>query len=818
MLHGSVHTFAAPPLQIRPSYAAAVQVHVPTPDPTLPPRTSNRHPNNTVGSTTSPSSSQAISPVSQSKHRANWKAHNTGDSLIQFCTDVSIKTAAPLSSGRFSEHHNSPLDSSAKGKSSASGANPEIEPLVRGIPKDLTAFPSNTRKDNLLEFFDQNVAPLFANSSAASGAYPAAGESCDHLDTVPFYQFARWPHTGNLDVSVSVLNAPELQDRLARPACNTLAPSSSTDHNLPCSSSPAQSGNLSFGMFVNGINPYGNKQGGKHLSIFFIFLVCLTLPITHRFLSQNLYLVGIAPGPKEPSLTQTNWLLELLVEDLKELWSPGLAVPSTHCHPSGRHIHGTLMPFFADLPACRRTLGLAGHLSHAHMCSKCHLPKDEIHTFDLDLLPRRSNQNHQMLAISARDANSYSACQKVFNTHGVLFSKLLELDYWSLINDHVIDPMHNLLLGVLAWHCRRFWKMTDRDKTEAAPPPRKVINLILDRVNTPQRRPPTPQTHESPSQENKGSAHTNADMNILNISFQSTNPGDHDYIPTDDVVDPPMAGAIFDSDFLAYINQRLAQIHIPTSISRMIPILGQASYGSLKADEWRNLFTIQLPLCLVPLWCSKDTFSRALLKKFCHLVSMVNLALKCTMTPNRIAQYRQHNCQNSPDVPLAPNHHMSLHIPECLERFGPVRAWWTVPFQRFMGQVIQSCNNGWIGELETTFLQTFMRATNLRALLEAGNLPPLLSLVVINVIGTDPLVSSTVSTNLTRLSYQSSLSDHVFQLLICQINSLGPPNYISSDRYQQLSLAEQNLYHPIHAPKAPLQCWDYILHLASQPF
>jgi hypothetical protein len=178
-----------------------------------------------------------------------------------------------------------------------------------------------------------------------------------------------------------------------------------------------------------------------------------------------------------------------------------------------------------------------------------------------------------------------------------------------------------------------------------------------------------------------------------------------------------MAGAIFDSDFLAYINQRLAQIHIPTSISRMIPILGQASYGSLKADEWRNLFTIQLPLCLVPLWCSKDTFSRALLKKFCHLVSMVNLALKRTMTPNRIAQYRQHNrsylktaIQLFPDVPLAPNHHMSLHIPECLERFGPVRAWWTVPFQRFMGQVIQSCNNGWIGEfLSCEFLVNFCR-------------------------------------------------------------------------------------------------------------
>ncbi|KNZ50350.1 hypothetical protein VP01_4476g3 [Puccinia sorghi] len=98
----------------------------------------------------------------------------------------------------------------------------------------------------------------------------------------------------------------------------------------------ARSGNLVFGMFVDGINPYGNKAAGKHATIFFMVLVCLTLPISHRFLPANVFLVGIAPGPKEPSLTQTNWLLAPLVDDLKMLWRPGLSLSSTHRHREGR--------------------------------------------------------------------------------------------------------------------------------------------------------------------------------------------------------------------------------------------------------------------------------------------------------------------------------------------------------------------------------------------------------------------------------------------------------------------------------------------------
>ncbi|KAA1098509.1 hypothetical protein PGT21_050191 [Puccinia graminis f. sp. tritici] len=569
-----------------------------------------------------------------------------------------------------------------------------------------------------------------------------------------------------------------------------------------------QSGNLTFGMFIDGINPYGNKAAGKHASISFIVLVCLTLPISHRFLPQNIYLVGIAPGPKEPSLTQTNWILGPLVEDLKTLWSPGFQLPSTYRHREGRRIRCALMPFFADLPACRRTLGLASFACHKHMCSKCHVTKAQINTFDLNTIPKRSHQTHRELSASVRDASSYSDRQRIFKSHGIRYSTLCELDYWSIIDDHVIDPMHNLLLGTLAWHCKRFWKMTDQDDVEEAPASREVVNLITDTLLPPENQLQA-ETQESPENHL-----TDRNPAFLDISFQSTDPGDPNYSPTNEEFDIPMTRAIFDSDLLGYVNQRLTRIHIPSSISRAIPILGQASYGRLKADEWRNLFSIQLPLCLIPLWNGSDPYERCLLSNFCHLVSMVNLALKRIMTSDRIAKYRQHNraylescVKLFPDCPLAPNHHMSLHIPECLEQLGPVRAWWSFPFERFMGQVVKSCHNNRIGQLETTFLTTFTRAARLRALLERQDLPESLSSLishVINPIPSDPVPSEPIS-NLERLSYQPPLSDQVFHLLLDQINSLGPPNHVTSSQYQQLNRAERKVFHPITAKHTPFK-------------
>ena len=56
-------------------------------------------------------------------------------------------------------------------------------------------------------------------------------------------------------------------------------------------------------------NPLGNKQAGKKKSVGMISLVCLNLPIELRYLPENMFLLGVIPGPKEPPLACCNHYL-----------------------------------------------------------------------------------------------------------------------------------------------------------------------------------------------------------------------------------------------------------------------------------------------------------------------------------------------------------------------------------------------------------------------------------------------------------------------------------------------------------------------------
>lgn len=214
----------------------------------------------------------------------------------------------------------------------------------------------------------------------------------------------------------------------------------------------AKSGNLTFGMYIDAINPYGNKHAGHIYSMTFVIMICLTLPYNIRYRPENIYLVAVAPGPHEPSLEQTNLILSPLILQLKSLWTTGLFLSQTPKFPAGRLVRAALLPLIADLPAMRRTLGVAGATARA-FCSRCHLHSADVNNIEQHLWIPRDSDNHKRWALASRDASSKAIRQKIFEDHAVRYSVLVELDYWRPTEYHIIDSMHNILLGLLHWHC-----------------------------------------------------------------------------------------------------------------------------------------------------------------------------------------------------------------------------------------------------------------------------------------------------------------------------------------------------------------------------
>lgn len=194
-------------------------------------------------------------------------------------------------------------------------------------------------------------------------------------------------------------------------------------------------------------------------SVGVIYMVILNLPREERYKIENIILVSIIPGPKEPKLT-VNSFLAPLVEELKELWD-GITVPVSVPIKGDVVIRLAVICIACDIPAVRKMCGFAGH-SACLGCSKCKYQFKhqswgmDFSGYDKSEWEMRNFVEHRQYAdeyLFARTATEQSAC---FGKHGVRYSILLELPYLDIVKYHIIDPMHNLLLGT-AKHVMKTW-------------------------------------------------------------------------------------------------------------------------------------------------------------------------------------------------------------------------------------------------------------------------------------------------------------------------------------------------------------------------
>ncbi|KAI0650198.1 hypothetical protein C8Q79DRAFT_923554 [Trametes meyenii] len=171
---------------------------------------------------------------------------------------------------------------------------------------------------------------------------------------------------------------------------------------------------------------------------------------------------------------------------------------------------------------------------------------------------------------------------------------------------------------------------------------------------------------------------------------------------------------VLDNDTIRRLREDIATTIFPSWMERPPRNFGSPSHGKLKADQWRTACTVSMVITLTRLWGSSG---------------VEHLATRRSMSHSRAARFDYHinrylsSLRTNFDHNLVPNHHLSLHLQQCLELFGPVHAWWSFPFERFIGMLQRLNINHKSNQMPSTFMRYFYIGSNVRWLMASTEWP-----------------------------------------------------------------------------------------------
>lgn len=168
---------------------------------------------------------------------------------------------------------------------------------------------------------------------------------------------------------------------------------------------------------------------GSKTSVGLISMVCLDLPPEIRYKPENIYVAGIVPGPKQPSMTELNSYIEPLVDQLEQSWYRGTQFSRTTHHPSGQLTCCAIAAAVMDLLATRHTSQLAPVTSH-HFCTvwQCYHISN-LNRTDHANWREQDNDALRKHAEEWRDASSSKDQKTIFTNYGTRWSVLWKLPY-----------------------------------------------------------------------------------------------------------------------------------------------------------------------------------------------------------------------------------------------------------------------------------------------------------------------------------------------------------------------------------------------------
>jgi hypothetical protein len=168
---------------------------------------------------------------------------------------------------------------------------------------------------------------------------------------------------------------------------------------------------------------------------------------------------------------------------------------------------------------------------------------------------------------------------------------------------------------------------------------------------------------------------------------------------------------------------------------------GEANAGSIKADEWRTLTTIYIPIALILLWGDQPKYEAeqlgAMLAQSMALFQAVILVCRYTLSKDCAEAFclflKQRVEETTSIHPHTDEHnartniHAAFHIYDFIILFGSIMAWWCFPFEHLIGTLQKINTNDHVGgELEGTIIWSFWRGANLQRHLNCQDCPELI--------------------------------------------------------------------------------------------
>ncbi|KNZ47740.1 hypothetical protein VP01_6191g1, partial [Puccinia sorghi] len=253
-------------------------------------------------------------------------------------------------------------------------------------------------------------------------------------------------------------------------------------------------------------------------------------------------------------------------------------------------------------------------------------------------------------------------------------------------------PMHNIFLGLLRHHGTEFFGLKKKENNNWSDPDDLDCLVQQDNISDVDSNNDSNDSDSismSSGAQKKKSCSEAYQYNQINTLLFST------------------------SDNLQLLCNVIQEIRLPSHIGHIPGTVGQAKGGKLKAEEWINLFSILLmPTFLL------------IMKKSSSQLSISNLVRQNRTTDEDINNLEEHLkiywqgiLRLYPQVSTKPNHHLELHLPQCISCLGPAPCWTSWTFERLNGSLAAIPTNNKIGELNSTLLAKWATAQNFLGIL-----------------------------------------------------------------------------------------------------